>query len=358
MNKDISYLVRTNKGLLVVNINKYKIESYFHPCECIEQKITFYGDFIYMNGHRFNLNICDIVGNGDDSNLQNKGYGTELVLSTLYIIDYYWSTNSNLYNKDTAIIFGQMSISGDLYQESSVRRAFFWGKFFNIHNVNDPLSRFHGCINNVLDDNCKYDIYEIKNSHAGYDISVLIKVLNWTDDDEKAISEVTNILYQHINEFDYDSYENKLCRYNKIRNILFNINSSAHWFIPLVLFFYDAFFIVIIFWGLFYLYYSNHYLPPVLYFINKEYISFKVINDKKNHAEKMVMRDVINIDKLKFGLIKRWLQHVSHLKINEIESDYLNGLYLNKRNIDIIKFKCDLFDSFHYKYNSAATETV
>ncbi|MGR6831177.1 hypothetical protein [Aliivibrio wodanis] len=99
MSNDASYIVRAEHGLLVVNINSRKVDAFFHPSELLGEKIKLYGEFNLSCEDACYLKIIDLLGNGDRGSFCNKGYGTTLVLSTLFVVDYHLAKSLISYNK-------------------------------------------------------------------------------------------------------------------------------------------------------------------------------------------------------------------------------------------------------------------
>ncbi|GAB6264514.1 hypothetical protein PSSHI_47580 [Photobacterium sp. R1] len=108
--------------------------------------IKFQGKLIFADGCLSSIKIIDLTGNGDNSGNSNKGYGSDIVSSTLAFLQYYF-TNADLITSTVKLI-GKMSPDGDDEKNacrSHQRRVAFWQKMgMKVHDPSSQYSRISG----------------------------------------------------------------------------------------------------------------------------------------------------------------------------------------------------------------------
>ncbi|ELP6118912.1 hypothetical protein QTV43_000025 [Vibrio vulnificus] len=140
------------------------------------------------------VKIDDLIGNGDHSNLCNKGYGTWLATSTLNLIQYLYCQES----KPTVKVVGELSDVGDKNEASHERRVHFWSNKVNltVNNHNDHYSSIHGNLANIPQGIPPSDFIEIETD----DIEKIIEDLTWSDRDEFFLSQVKKLANTEIDK--------------------------------------------------------------------------------------------------------------------------------------------------------------
>jgi len=185
-------------------------------------------DFIDNKDVKENLKevkIDDLIGNGENSKLNNKGYGTWLATSTLNLIQY-------LYREElqpNVNVVGTLSDVGDTNEESHKRRVHFWSKKVNltVADPNNHYSHIRGNLANIPQGIPPSEFIEIETDN----IRKIIDDLTWNDLDEQLLFQVKALADTEIDKTQLAQTEREYQRVSRSRE---NLNKLIQYTTPIL----------------------------------------------------------------------------------------------------------------------------
>lgn len=293
----IGYVVRADKGLIYVVINNSRMKAFIYPVENPNEKINLLVEINTQHPSDCGtLHIIDLIGNGDDSDYCGKGYGTELILSSFFVLNDHIKADFSFLEPSLVIVTGRLSPIGDIDKSSCERRSHFWSKFLTVEDCQNPCSYMNGTLQDILDKVGDVKVEKLQRPLPRRPTALeVVSQLSWSQEDSLAMEAV-------VQEFDANYYLIRQFYNQWPQNMLDKL-----------------------------LAFNNKCCErlPIVFSLGQRY-ELKRREQKRIHIEQKRIASIISIDSSRVGLMYRYFFNKCTEK-GILTGLYVNGFMLNPR---------------------------